>query len=586
MGSFVGAGAVSSNAALAPSTNMSVAVHASTVDDDTLILIVHKNDNDGDVSTPAGWDKETTLSNITGTGDDRTIAVFTRPALSEPSSYNIQHTDTTSEEISAVILTYRGFSAAIFDVTPISAHVSLDADDFTPNPIPTITTLTDGAFVVTAVAITLGTLTSGGAPTGYNDRVSHLGTNRNLLIADKEIITAGAEDPVSWNSAGSGQTPDSTLITFALEPVTAGDTTLVADPSELTFTGATAGFTVTAAAIAGALTFIGADATLTTTDNVTLLADPSELTLSGADANTDITMVGDAGTLTFTGAEATFTQAVVLTADPGSLVLSGSDAVFAQTQLSDPASLVYTGAEATLSEIVALIADPTALLFTGADATLIAEVDVTLTANPGTLIFIGAEATLNAGIDVTLIANPGSLLLTGSNATLVIAAEPPPVSTPTTNYTGKIALDLAEPGDIKDPATYRAILFLHDAVEQLSLSTTTRHDELSGITPNDHHPQVHDFFGGDHFNKPEAITTLVSLTTKIGNIIICNNIVPIIITLHPIQVSDPVTIVRANIGRVTIDGDGALIMGQPTQILPLPGDAADLIGTDIGWKLT
>ena len=97
---------------------------------------------------------------------------------------------------------------------------------------------------------------------------------------------------------------------------------------------------------------------------------------------------------------------------------------------------------------------------------------------------------------------------------------------------------------------------------------------------------MHDIFGDDHSNKRTAITTLISLTTKIGDIIICNNIVPIIITLHPIQVSDPVTVIRAGIGEVTIDGDGALIMGEPTQILPLIGDAADLIGTTIGWRLT
>lgn len=54
-----------------------------------------------------------------------------------------------------------------------------------------------------------------------------------------------------------------------------------------------------------------------------------------------------------------------------------------------------------------------------------------------------------------------------------------PVITPTTSYSGKIDLDLARPGDIEDPATDRAIVFLHDAVEQLSLSVL---DEIEAIT--------------------------------------------------------------------------------------------------------
>ena len=155
------------------------------------------------------------------------------------------------------------------------------------------------------------------------------------------------------------------------------------------------------------------------------------------------------------------------------------------------------------------------------------------------------------------------------------------MGTPTNTYDSTVDLNIGHvPPEIedRDPAIYQELLDIHDALERIVASFT---DDTNGIPLI-----IHDFFGDDHSNKPEAITTLVSLTTKIGDIIICNNIVPIVITLHPLVVSDPVTIVRANIGTVTIDGDGALIMGQPTQKLPLVGDAADLIGTSIGWKLT
>lgn len=59
-----------------------------------------------------------------------------------------------------------------------------------------------------------------------------------------------------------------------------------------------------------------------------------------------------------------------------------------------------------------------------------------------------------------------------------ILVDPVDIRTPTTSYSGKIDLDLARPGDIEDPATDRAIAFLHDAVEQLSLSIV---DEIASI---------------------------------------------------------------------------------------------------------
>lgn len=446
----------------------------------------------------------------------------------------------------------------------------------------------------------------------------------NITVSMCVVIRAAADgdttltaDPgaltLTGATAGFTVTLAATLGALAFtgaEATLAETTALTADPSELTLLGADANTDITMVGDAGTLTFTGGEAVFTQT--TTLTADPGSLVLSGSDADfiETIVLAADPGALLLTGADATLDagEDITLVADPAILTLSGAIAAFVQTQVADPSELTLVGGEADFTEIlvldaqpgallfiggeatlvisdnITLIADPAALLFTGAEAILVAG-DIILTADPGTLVFTGADATLRS--DVILIANPASLLFTGSNATLVAGVGGlPPVATPTTNFSGKVNLDLADPGDIEHPATDRAIRFIHDALEQLSQDSITNHDELNNVTPDQHHPQEHDFFGDDHSNKPTAIITLVSLTTEIGNIIICNNTDPIVITLHPIQVSDPVTIVRANIGTVTIDGDGALIMGQPTMLLPLPGDAADLIGTDIGWRLT
>lgn len=366
------------------------------------------------------------------------------------------------------------------------------------------------------------TARSGNTKDGGNNIVD-LWLNASVFIHHDTIGSTDVD--AGWDNVTANE--DAHFIAIAIKDAAAGgDTTLTADPSLLTLTGATAGLTVTMAAVAGSLAFTGAEATLSATDNVTLSADPSELTLTGADANADITMVGDAGTLTFVGSEATLTIATNLTADPGSLVLSGSNAAFTQTQLSDPGALLFTGAEATLDAggDLTLVADPAALtlsgaiasfvqtlvaspseltltgseadltqstvltadsgtlLFTGADATLFVSGNFTLAADPGILTFAGAVATLFEASPVTLTADPATLLFTGSNATLTVT-EPPavPDAVPTVTYSGKVALDLALPGDIKDPAVDRAILFLHDAVELLSQEVATVIGELKDI---------------------------------------------------------------------------------------------------------
>jgi len=76
-----------------------------------------------------------------------------------------------------------------------------------------------------------------------------------------------------------------------------------------------------------------------------------------------------------------------------------------------------------------------------------------------------------------------------------------------------------------------------------------------------------------------------SLGGEAHELIVCNNTDPITITLNTLQINHRVTVVRGNTGTVTIDGDGALVHGEATQVMPSRYDSADLIGTAIGWLL-
>ena len=69
-------------------------------------------------------------------------------------------------------------------------------------------------------------------------------------------------------------------------------------------------------------------------------------------------------------------------------------------------------------------------------------------------------------------------------------------------------------------------------------------------------------------------------------IVICNNTTPITITLHTLVAQDRVSVVRAGVGRVTVDGNGFNIIGDSTLVLPTQYDAPLLVASSTEWLLT
>lgn len=64
--------------------------------------------------------------------------------------------------------------------------------------------------------------------------------------------------------------------------------------------------------------------------------------------------------------------------------------------------------------------------------------------------------------------------------------------------------------------------------------------------------------------------------------LVCTNTTAITVTLTGFTTGAEVQVIRAD-GPVTIDGDGTLINGQATQVMPLQWDAANMVLTSVGW---
>jgi hypothetical protein len=126
---------------------------------------------------------------------------------------------------------------------------------------------------------------------------------------------------------------------------------------------------------------------------------------------------------------------------------------------------------------------------------------------------------------------------------------------------------------------------LFDAVDAALLAHTSRtdnphavmHDQLTDITTDQHHKR-------DPLLELTAVDyTILSAEDEI--IVTCTNVSPITITLPLLVSTQRVGVVRAGKGAVTIDGAGALITGEPMQMLPLQYDSASLFAAGTEWVL-
>lgn len=225
--SFVAAGAAA-EASGPGTTPLSVAVPSGVADGDLLLLISCRTGSAGSgaYTTPSGWTNIAPFTMSTTTNSRHSFGAY-RVANSEPASYSLSTAAAAAENWGAVMLAYRGVDASTqLDATPVGDITQNDANSGDP---PSITTVTNDAWVVCFDFVRTGNdLTAFTPPSGYTERVD---TASSILfdigIADKLVASAGAENPGTFGTGGSGNINDHIVGTLALRPSVAGGSGIV-----------------------------------------------------------------------------------------------------------------------------------------------------------------------------------------------------------------------------------------------------------------------------------------------------------------------------------------------------------------------
>jgi len=216
MASFRSAGAF---ATVTSGQTIEIPAGAGIVDGDGLVIIGFADDNQALSLNEGGWAEDTEAQGATG--GDKAIAVYRKIASSESGTYTLDVGGGADVKMKGVMLVYQDVDPTQFDV--VSTTFEGPANQDTHNPA-SITTSTDGAIVVSAVAAVQTTASPGTQPSGYTMRAQN-GTTDYLGVADITVATAGLEDPGNWS--GLGTSSDSISITFAIRPSSASSSVAV-----------------------------------------------------------------------------------------------------------------------------------------------------------------------------------------------------------------------------------------------------------------------------------------------------------------------------------------------------------------------
>lgn len=174
---------------------------------DLVLFFITVEDNDT-ITSMDGFDEVCQLAAVINT--DSQTAIFRKFAAASETTYTF--TIPTPERWLGHVLAYRG----VDQTTPIDVACQ-EAEYFNDGSpaAPAVTTVTDGAWVVT----TWGGLQSGAThtePTDYTERIDFNSSNIGHGLADMTVATAGMEDPGDWTGFNTGA--DGVVFTFGLRP--------------------------------------------------------------------------------------------------------------------------------------------------------------------------------------------------------------------------------------------------------------------------------------------------------------------------------------------------------------------------------
>ncbi len=123
---------------------------------------------------------------------------------------------TAGSHVAGAVIVLRGV-----DATPEDAVTTTATGTNSPNAnSPSITTVTNGAWVITIGGSEGFSLTAPGSPpTNYSNAVTLAAGSKSLIMmATREIAVAGAEDPGNWNPTGDTASDSWAAVTIAVRP--------------------------------------------------------------------------------------------------------------------------------------------------------------------------------------------------------------------------------------------------------------------------------------------------------------------------------------------------------------------------------
>lgn len=157
----------------------------------------------------------------TTTGTDRGLGIYYKSYAAGNMTWQVS-ADSNDNYVSAQTIALRGVNATPLDVTYSSgSHLSHVSDTDDPNA-PDITTTTDGAMIQACLGITSSQPSSIAAPAETTIHETHTAQHLNLGLAYAEDASAGVYTIGQWAVGGTITTADSTLLTVAFRPSTAG----------------------------------------------------------------------------------------------------------------------------------------------------------------------------------------------------------------------------------------------------------------------------------------------------------------------------------------------------------------------------
>jgi hypothetical protein len=196
---------------------------AGTIQEGDLMVAFHgvSANRDSIETTAGGWTLAKYNAYTNGTS-----ALWYKIATASEADPTFSTTVGGNHEMAAIVAVFRNVRASVvFDIThdwTAGNHFQTITDDFTP-PNQSITTVTNGAFIIVLHHGRNGIQTGAAAPSGMTLFGSVSGTNRNVHLAYVKDVVAGFYQPADWAHTGpSGQ--DGAVWTLAVRPDAGGVT--------------------------------------------------------------------------------------------------------------------------------------------------------------------------------------------------------------------------------------------------------------------------------------------------------------------------------------------------------------------------